>query len=335
MLVAACGDDDDGRAAQLARGRALYADYCALCHGDDGEGYAADAANALSNQDFLALASDEFLRRGIERGRPGTPMSAWGASRGGPLAADELDALVAFIRSWQTVPSIDRSGISVGAGEPARGEAVYAVHCHDCHGEEGRGGEFMSVANPEFLASVDDAFLAHVTREGRGGTQMTAFGAVLTGQNVNDVVALLRSWERPIDDSICELPSTDIRDVVINPDGPPPTFPQDGAFVSAADLFLAYDGGARLRLLDARPPCDYVDEHIAGAASVPFYAGADFVGQLAGDDWLVTYCACPHAEAQALADVLKASGLTRVKVLDEGLPGWLEAGYPVTTGPTP
>jgi len=44
-----------------------------LCHGARGEGYVADKAPALGNQDFLVSVNDEFLRRAIANGRPGTP----------------------------------------------------------------------------------------------------------------------------------------------------------------------------------------------------------------------------------------------------------------------
>lgn len=324
-----CDSEPDDSAAQIARGKELYGQYCALCHGQNGEGYAADAANALTNQDFLAVASDAFIRRGIERGRPGTPMSAWGERFGGPLAEADLDAVVAFLRSFQTKENVDLGQVSVGEGAPLRGEAVYAVHCEDCHGVEGLGGDFMSVANPEFLASADDRFLTHVIREGRAGTQMLAYESELTAQNIADVVALLRSWEKPVDDSPCELPSKDIAGRFINPDGGAPDFSTGGdRFISVADVFAAYDGGAKLMMLDARPPCDYVEEHITGAVSVPFYDGASYVDQLPTDDWIVTYCACPHAEASALYDVLVGAGLTKVKVLDEGLPLWIENGHP-------
>ncbi len=60
-------------APQLARGVDLYSKHCALCHGARGEGYAADKAPALGNQDFLVSVNDEFLRRAIANGHPGTP----------------------------------------------------------------------------------------------------------------------------------------------------------------------------------------------------------------------------------------------------------------------
>src|SRR5688572_18647682 len=83
------------RAAVAARMRAeaaanpvgakAYARACAVCHGRRGEGYRADFAPALANAEFLATASDELLRNAIVRGRPGTTMSAWDRSTGGPF----------------------------------------------------------------------------------------------------------------------------------------------------------------------------------------------------------------------------------------------------------
>ena len=88
-------------------------------------------------------------------------------------------------------------------------------------------------------------------------------------------------------------------------------------------------------ILDARPPADYVTEHIAGASSVPFYASEEAVELLPEDTWIVSYCACPHAESDALAEALKAHGFDQVKVLDEGFPAWKEGGHPITSGPLP
>jgi hypothetical protein len=42
-----------------------------------------------------------MLADAIRVGRPGTDMRAWGKEQGGPLGGDEIDGLVAFLRSWQ------------------------------------------------------------------------------------------------------------------------------------------------------------------------------------------------------------------------------------------
>src|SRR5687767_7153328 len=98
VLFAACGDGaevaSDAPRAEVRPephpGEALYRRYCALCHGREGEGYAADNAPQLAGQEFLRSASDQFLDAAIAAGRPGTPMSAWSREHGGPLTDEEI-----------------------------------------------------------------------------------------------------------------------------------------------------------------------------------------------------------------------------------------------------
>lgn len=100
-------------------------------------------------------------------------------------------------------------------------------------------------------------------------------------------------------------------------------------FVPAAAVKKAYDAGARFLIVDARAPQAYARAHIKGAINVPFYDVARHQAELPKDEWIVTYCACPHAEAVAAARTLFKLGYSRVKVLDEGFSGWRLAGYPV------
>ena len=58
-------------------GAPLYDRYCALCHGKDGKGYAADNAPSLVNPTFLESATDSFIASSIREGRPGTAMAAY------------------------------------------------------------------------------------------------------------------------------------------------------------------------------------------------------------------------------------------------------------------
>lgn len=335
-LGAACSDEPAaGEDPRKAEGAALYATYCALCHGSEGQGYEAEAANALTNQDFLAIATDTFLHEGIARGRPGTPMSAWGSEYGGPLSDAQVDAIRFFLRSFQVVPSVDTSNVPVGAGEPLRGQAVYDLYCLDCHGSMGAGGLYPSVAHPELLAFADDGFLKYVTENGRPGTPMPAFGSELTEQALDDVVALIRSWQTPAGTGGCE-PPTELGPPLAHPDGPEPPFTEGGSrYIDAPTFFAAHEAESRMVVIDARAPCDYVSGHIPGAISVPFYDVAKHAASLPTDAWIVTYCACPHAEADAAADALETAGLTRLKVIDEGLHGYVDAGGTLTEGTSP
>lgn len=310
-----------------------WARYCALCHGDEGEGYAADAATALANQEFLATASDELIASAIELGRPGTTMSAWSTARGGPLPPAEIDALVGFVREWQTAPSIDVSGVTV-EGNTERAAPLWEFQCASCHGAAGGGGPFASVVSPTFLAHASDGFLRHAIAKGRPGTPMEAFEDRLTAQAIDDLVVLIRSWQVPIDDTPDELPVLDPATMVVNPTGPAPEL-GDERHVPVDTVAAELARGAAMVLLDARPPGDYVAGHIAGAVSVPFYAVDEAVDLLPRDHWIVSYCACPHAESGEAADALVAHGFDRVRVLDEGVRVWAERGHPMREGAAP
>ena len=82
------------KTATLAQGARIYSTMCAVCHGAQREGYKADEAPSLAQQDFLASATPEFLAAAIAHGRVSTTMSAWGVQHSGPLAAADVDAVV-------------------------------------------------------------------------------------------------------------------------------------------------------------------------------------------------------------------------------------------------
>lgn len=337
-LASGCSEASETTAAASEPrpdGAALYARYCALCHGANGEGYAADNANALAHPQFLSTASDELLRRAIARGRPGTAMSAWGAEAGGPLGAAQIDAVVKHVRGWQTTPSIDVAGEQV-SGLASRAEVFYDVKCKGCHGDEGQGGEFMSVAHPEFLASAPDGYLRRVIVEGRAGTPMPAFGAQLTPQTIDDLVVLLRGWQQDPSATAAQVPAWPPAGPVLNPTGADAAFDDVERFVGVERVWSALSAqGRRLVIADARAPSDYLLEHVAGAVSVPFYDVASFADRLPADVWVVTYCGCPHAASGAAADALLARGFTKVRVLDEGFYEWRTRGYATRSGPDP
>ncbi len=90
------------------KGKALYAAYCADCHGTDGEGGKGTGvtfsrkrdlpiiAPALNNPGFQAAASDAMIRHTLLHGREGTPMRSFLAKG---LAESEIDDLVSHVRS--------------------------------------------------------------------------------------------------------------------------------------------------------------------------------------------------------------------------------------------
>jgi cytochrome c oxidase cbb3-type subunit 3/ubiquinol-cytochrome c reductase cytochrome c subunit len=315
---------------------------CAVCHGRTGDGYAADQAPALANREFLASASDEYLHAAIANGRGGTTMSAWSNARGGPLAPADVDAVVSFLRSWEVAPRAILDERPKG-GDVGRGAQAFDRECLRCHGKNGTGGPNVHIGGTELLASASNGFLRQAIRRGRAGTPMPPFEVALGDGSIEDIIELLRGWQarpspfaRPV---AARTPPLPLGPVPLNPRGPEPdgfVAQGSGAGTTRVDAIKAQlDRGARMAILDARAPSDYMREHIAGAVSVPFYEPDPYFSALPRDAWLICYCACPHAESGQLAQKLVAKGFTKVTVLDEGLGVWRSRKYPTQSGMDP
>src|SRR5262249_45825439 len=80
------------------RGEATYAIYCESCHGPGGSGGA--KASAITNDSFLALASDRGLRTIVTAARPelGAP-DGRGNVPGKPMSDREVSDVVAWLAS--------------------------------------------------------------------------------------------------------------------------------------------------------------------------------------------------------------------------------------------
>lgn len=315
---------------QLSRGEHLYDKHCALCHGESGEGYIADNANALGNQDFLVSVSDEFLWHSIANGRPGTPMAAHHKKYDGPLTASDISSVVAYIRNWQKEATVDVSAVS-DLGDVASGQNIFIEHCAVCHGNSGEGVSAVSLNNPEFLSVASDGQIRWAISKGRRGTPMVAFEQQLPAGAIDDLVSLIRSWEQDAPVRLVRPYMPDINDVVLNPSGDSPEFSlRNGRYVSAEQLYAALESNSRLVLLDARPASDWHLGHIPGAISAPHYKPEAIIDRLPRDDtWIVSYCACPHKYSDELTDALINSGLQNTVVLDEGVKWWQDHGYPI------
>jgi cytochrome c oxidase cbb3-type subunit III len=79
---------------------------------------------------------------------------------------------------------------------------LYAENCAGCHGVEGQGGAAIALADPVYLAIVDEAAMRKVIAGGLSGTSMPAFaqssGGMLTDKQIDVITAQIRSrWGRP------------------------------------------------------------------------------------------------------------------------------------------
>ncbi len=208
------------------RGSTLYGMFCSSCHGRDGHGTTtrqglwptnADpwghhwdrtdivverrssidvVVPSLHHPDTLAVASDDYLRRIIARGRPGTKMLGW-ADEGG-LSDDEITLLVDFVRGWdEPVPDLD--AVSAARGDMHVGAALYRANCAACHGRSGEGGIGVSLNSPTFLAVASDAFLRDTIVYGRPNTAMPAWRE-FNAREISDLLAYMRDWQPPHSD---------------------------------------------------------------------------------------------------------------------------------------
>jgi len=70
---------------------------------------------------------------------------------------------------------------------------LYAQNCAACHGAEGRGGASIALANPVYLAIVDEKVVHNVLANGVRGTSMPAFaqsaGGMLTDQQIEVITS--------------------------------------------------------------------------------------------------------------------------------------------------
>jgi len=51
-------------------------------------------------------------------------------------------------------------------------DTLYAQNCAGCHGAQGRGGASIALANPVYLAIVDETTIRNIVAKGIRGTSM-------------------------------------------------------------------------------------------------------------------------------------------------------------------
>ncbi len=179
------------------RGKLHFDVNCIACHQADGKGKVGFAPS-IRNRDFLAIASDDFIRKTIRNGRPGTAMVPRP-----DLAFQAVNDIIAYLRS---LPIANPVEINVDStltfkGDPEEGTAKYTKYCAACHGNDGEGylagvpGPGIGLAG--FLKSVSDDYILQTLRQGRIATPMKPFIgskgiANLTVEDAHDIIARLR-----------------------------------------------------------------------------------------------------------------------------------------------
>lgn len=177
-------------------GEAGYAYLCSACHGKDGEGKGYEEFKtgipSIGNQDFLRVASPEYIRFTLEKGRSLRQMGSWAEGISG-LMPEELDDISAYLKEQgRAGDGDDLSGLR---GDRNMGKELYERYCHTCHGEEGSGDVAVALNQEGLLSRADDQFIRQTLLRGRGNTAMPAWSN-LEDEQLADLLAYISSWRK-------------------------------------------------------------------------------------------------------------------------------------------
>ena len=187
----------------FAGGQEIYSENCEKCHGFSRQG----SLGLPLYRSTVANHSDQYLTKTIRYGRPGRIMPAFN------LSGAQTAKLIRFLRAGVKAPQYDPTPI---VGDADAGKYTYEQYCQRCHGAQLQGGEGTgknfswqkdrevsppALANQGFLRAAEDQMIKRIIMNGIKDTEMTAFGKEFnfTDKMANDLVAYIRSYEKPIE----------------------------------------------------------------------------------------------------------------------------------------
>ncbi len=180
--------------ADLLSGERAFRDYCANCHGPDGD---LISQVDLGHNNFRQPYSDEEIASIIMKGIPNTPMPPTPR-----VTEEQAYMLVAYLRS------LGESDNASPGGNVARGKTLYEGRgeCMDCHMINGRGSvlgpDLSSIALVRSAAELEQSLLepnSEVQPGNRFYSVQTSNGEMVSGRLLNHdafTVQMLDSNER-------------------------------------------------------------------------------------------------------------------------------------------
>jgi cytochrome c oxidase cbb3-type subunit 3 len=120
---------------------------------------------------------------------------------------------ISYLSALAVLPLVLFSACNIPNGQPQKGSepvapnqvvdfgSLYEQNCAACHGAEGRGGASIALANPVYLAIIDENAVHKVVANGVRGTSMPAFaqsaGGLLTDEQINVITSgIVSRWGR-------------------------------------------------------------------------------------------------------------------------------------------
>ena len=151
-----------------ARGKTVFADNCAPCHGSGGAG--AKGYPNLNDDDWLWGGTlDQIMKTiqfGARSGHAKTHESAMLAfGKDGVLKKDQIVAVANYVRSLSGLPT--RQGYDAAAGAK-----IFADNCAACHGAAGKGNQELGapdLTDQIWLYGSEEATVVETITNGRSG----------------------------------------------------------------------------------------------------------------------------------------------------------------------
>lgn len=210
---------------RLSQGRLVYGHNCASCHGNRGQGVKSSfftaAPRSFLSSKAVAELTHERMVAAVTNGVSGTAMTGYA----GKLSSDNIGAAVDYIREalmpasptpaaeltpapqiiLETATTKPASKAATDmrlplpdglVGEPLKGEQFFMGNCSTCHGTLGNGhgsrAYFMASKPRNFLddysrATLNRPYIYSAITQGRPGTEMPAWGKVLTKQEIANI----------------------------------------------------------------------------------------------------------------------------------------------------
>lgn len=186
------------RGTPLEVGQEVFSANCSPCHGALGEGginptNPNDIIAPISSAEYLKTRDDLTLRLIISQGQPNFGMSAFSTEFGGPLETEEIDSIVAYMRSWEDNPPVDVPPEVKVETLSLNGSAIYAEICAQCHGEQGEGSLGPSLVSTAFQSKNTDQEIFNTINLGHEATAMIGWGDILSAEQIQELVNFIRT----------------------------------------------------------------------------------------------------------------------------------------------
>lgn len=150
---------------------------------------ALDASGLMQSEDIYTGEVLERVRAGeTDSDRDGIPFIGGADGRHG------LDTVFAArVRFDLSGAARGSREASAAIAKPAGGAQIYAANCEVCHGTAGVGNEGPRLIDNSFVQLTGHAGVASTVANGRQSVGMPAWGAVLSGEEIDQVVEYIRA----------------------------------------------------------------------------------------------------------------------------------------------